>query len=442
VKETLLQVLQLPVHLAAAVYKEARTKLDTCLALLPTHLHAAAMSTVFPDIDTHGVLHIDTSRGRWSTDVIPASLHPQTSDTFIREACTSSTPVLSALVNAIEKFPKIMELHLNIHRRSELCVHNSQASSDQGSELDAIQSCMAAEISKLSSMRCITKLSLGGAFRTGSALRSLATAVLPSLHALQQFALIQRDQTLIEPCIEAEAMLVDNLSHCTALRMLHLADVSAVCIRKVLGGAVAAHSKFSTLKCLELRCCNSITFPVGDTMQQQLISIKASRYPVLSAVHMPHLTSLSLDSVCLCSVLTPTVGEWAQRIRQLQHLSIRQADHDASKAVAVTALAQELPYLTNLRALKLTGPSRSPNEGIASMQLAKERGMLGVPEQSALSQSDGALESLLQTCARVSTLVCTLSSRLLLISSWIRMVSAVTAGHNHFDTGVFIVKHA
>ena len=153
------------------MFGEANANLDTCLTVLPPHLHASALSVIMPEVLSHGVLQIDPTCSVWHRRSSPEG------------ACEATSAVLCALLNAARSFPALSDMH--VHVRLDDC------GSDSSEPLAVVLPSLASTFSStLADLPCIQTLSLSGFIREEGMVAAVA-ALLPGLCELQVFQGIQ-----------------------------------------------------------------------------------------------------------------------------------------------------------------------------------------------------------------------------------------------------------
>lgn len=188
----LLQALQLPARLAAAVFKGFGVKLDTCLSQLPSRLQAAGLCTFMPEeVSTDGVQHIYGSStvypqvsARTCTANTPCTCTPCT--------CTASTPILQALLKTAARITQLSAVHLGVERVSSEVPYSSRQHAGCGESHQATaKQCgthgLAAVFKEtLTTLPYLKALHFDGVFREACMLSAVASMLhqLPLLESL------------------------------------------------------------------------------------------------------------------------------------------------------------------------------------------------------------------------------------------------------------------
>lgn len=372
-EQVAVQVMWLPTHLLAAIFKEG-VRLDACLEHLPPHQHPAALAAAVPEVTAGRVLRVPPPRAGWGPRIFWGG-EPNTA---------ASAAALCALLNAVANFQHLSELHLEPRIQQQERIQQTEPSADVATcamSCPLLTDLEMALSSALSNLSCLRTLSLGRGFTKGSML-SVVASRLPSLQCLEELSVMGISvHSTCKPYQELE----ESIGLCAGLKTLSISTDSSGSkqSRSVHDSAqlVMQHEqlasslvKLSSLEALKL--CGRI---FTGTFLGILVRKFRDAWPEAST--MPSLRSLNLTDCQVGDHGADALWSWFKRLPSLQHLTLCDTQiFDRGAAV----LANRLALLTGLRTLDMS----------LNFQLGRGAG------------ASGGLKTLMLAASEIKTLVC------------------------------------
>lgn len=361
----LLQVLNLPAHLSAAVCKESSVNLDMCLETLSPDFHEAALSAIFPDIvGREGSLCIRAARKGWSIAPMDSQENFITTGATRprKNTCIATTELLCSVLKLVASSPQLSVLHLdvlardNIRKRfeKEICANLTTVGDEEDKLFDQLSAALLTTISALPHLK---SLSLGGAFITHDVLNAIAP-VLPGLQFLEQFSVIGGFWT------PESSELVEHLGSCDTLKRLSLSAVDTpvgYAERELHMRSLAVSvSNMQSLESLEL-CTDTC---LGTFFAFMAISVKplpladpqaflGSPEHVNPRHFLPNILHLKIRNGAMYQSEwgMQALRLWLPCLCSLQHLSLTET---SCRSMDALLLAPALSEMTGLRSLNMS----------------------------------------------------------------------------------------